>query len=62
VNAIDDLIAQRLMLCEDAQSELNRLVANGTARGVPAATHAVPTAETFPHCEMSRAGRSDHFK
>ena len=23
---------------------------------------AVPTAETFPHCEMSRAGRSDHFK
>jgi hypothetical protein len=62
VNAIDDLIAQRFMLCEDAQSELNRLVANGAARGVPAATHAVPTAETFPHCQMSRAGRSDHFK
>ena len=60
-NAIDDLIAQRFMLCEDAQSELNRLVANGSARGVPAATHTVPVAETFPHCEMSRAGRSDHF-
>jgi len=62
VSAIDDLIAQRLMLCEDAQSELNRLVANGAARGVPAATHTVPTTETFPHCQMSRTGRSDHFK
>src|SRR6266516_1744992 len=61
VSAIDDLIAQRLMLCEDAQSELNRLVANGAARGVPAATHTGPTTETFPHCQMSRTGRSDHF-
>src|SRR6266568_3784206 len=62
VSAIDDLIGERLMLCEDAQSELNRLVANGAARGVPAATHTVPTTETFPHCQMSRTGRSDHFK
>jgi Alpha/beta hydrolase domain len=62
VAAIDDLIAQRLMLCEDAQSELNRLVALGGSLGVPAATHSVPTAESFPHCQMSRAGRSDHYK
>ncbi|HKA42612.1 MAG TPA: alpha/beta hydrolase domain-containing protein [Burkholderiales bacterium] len=62
VKAIDDMVAERLLLCEDAQPELNRLVAVGLTRGVPAATHAVPTAETFPHCEMSRAGRSDHFK
>jgi Alpha/beta hydrolase domain len=62
VKAIDDMIADRLLLCEDAQSELNRLVAHGAVRGVPAATHPVPAAETFPHCEMTRAGRSDHFK
>ncbi len=62
VKAIDDMIADRLLLCEDAQPELNRLVAVGLTRGVPAATQAVPSAETFPHCEMSRAGRSDHFK
>lgn len=62
VNAVDEMIADRLLLCEDAQSELNRLVTHGLARGVPAATSPVPAAETFPHCVMSRAGRSDHFK
>jgi len=64
VASIDDLIARRLYLCEDAQSELNRLVANGQTRGVPAptASDVIPAAETFPHCEMSRAGRSDHYK
>src|SRR5262245_35432268 len=62
VKAIDDMIADRLLLCEDAQSELNRLVTHGATRGVSAATHPVPTAETFPHCELTRAGRSDHFK
>jgi hypothetical protein len=49
-------------LCEDAQFELNRMVTHGLARGVPAATDPVPPAETFPHCEMTRAGRSNHFK
>src|SRR5438309_739675 len=48
VNAIDDLVARRLYLCEDAQSELNRLDANGLTRGVPAplATDVIPAAET----------------
>jgi len=62
VKAIDDLVAQRFLLCEDAQPELNRLVTHGLARGVPPATGPVPSAETFPHCVMTRAGRSDHFK
>jgi len=62
VKAVDDMVAERLLLCEDAQPELNRLVAHGLARGVPAATSPVPAAETFPHCQMTRAGRSDHFK
>jgi hypothetical protein len=63
VKAIDDMVAERTLLCEDAQSELNRLVAHGVTRGVtaPAAGEA-PAAETFPHCVMTRAGRSDHFK
>jgi alpha/beta hydrolase family protein len=64
VSAIDDLVARRLYLCEDAQPELNRLVANGLTRGVPApaSSDVIPAAETFPHCQMERAGRSDHFK
>ena len=62
VKAIDEMVADRLLLCEDAQVELNRMVTHGLARGVPAATDPVPTAETFPHCEMTRAGRSNHFK
>ena len=60
VKAIDDLVGQRLLLCEGAQPELNRLVAHGLARGVPAGT--APSAETFPHGAMTRAGRSGHFK
>ncbi|HZO01624.1 MAG TPA: alpha/beta hydrolase domain-containing protein [Burkholderiales bacterium] len=60
VKAIDDMVAERTMLCEDAQSELNRLVTHGLARGVPAGT--APATQTFPHCVMERAGRSDHFK
>jgi hypothetical protein len=50
VKALDDMIGDRFLLCEDAQSELNRLVAHGITRGVPAATLAVPSEETFPHC------------
>jgi hypothetical protein len=64
VAAVDDLVARRLYLCEDAQPELNRLVANGLTRGVPAptASDVIPAQETFAHCEMTRAGRSDHYK
>jgi hypothetical protein len=50
VSAIDGLIAQRLMLCEDAQPELDRLVANGSARGVPAPTGVVSPGR-FRSCE-----------
>ena len=62
LKAIDDMVADRLLLCEDAQAELDRMVTHGVARGVPAPGSAVPTTETFPHCEMTRAGRSNHFK
>ena len=62
VKAIDDLVAQRLYLCEDAQPELDRLVSRAAFFGLPAPAKPVPAAETFPHCQMERAGRSDHFK
>jgi len=55
VNAIDDLVAQRLYLCEDAQPELDRLVSRSASFGVPAPTKPVPVAERFPHCEMQRS-------
>ena len=61
VSAIDGLIAQRLMLCEDAQPELDRLVANGSARGVPAPTGVVSPGR-FPSCEArphKRQGKDD---
>jgi hypothetical protein len=64
VKAIDDMIAERFLLCEDAQAELNRMVTHGQVRGVPGAPPpgTVLSPETFPHCTMSRAGRSDQFK
>ena len=49
VDAIDQLVAKRLYLCEDAQPELDRLVANGITRGVPAPSGAVPPGD-FKHC------------
>jgi hypothetical protein len=36
VHAIRKMLEDRLMLCEDAADEYERLVANGLARGVPA--------------------------
>jgi hypothetical protein len=60
VKAIDDLIAQRLYLCEDAQPELNRLVSQASFFGLTPTP--VPAAENFPHCQMTRAGRSDQYK
>jgi Alpha/beta hydrolase domain len=36
VHAIREMLKQRLMLCEDAEDEYRRLVANGLAMGVPA--------------------------
>ena len=49
VAAIDDLVKHRLVLCEDASSELSRMVTLGVNRGVPAPT-STPTPVTF-RCE-----------
>ncbi len=38
VHAIREMVEDRLMLCEDAGSEFDRLIANGLDKGVPPAT------------------------
>ena len=48
--AINELIEDRLMLCEDAQSEESRLMQRGLDLGVPAPTGAIPPAR-FRSCE-----------
>ena len=54
-NAIDDLVKDRLMLCEDADDQQTRLLAAGLAAGVPAPNgngRPLP----IPHCQ-GRSGR-----
>ena len=40
VHATSEMVEDRLMLCEDSQSEFNRMITLGLARGVPASTNA----------------------
>ena len=50
VKAINDMVKDRLMLCEDVPAQLDRLVQAGLSAGVPAALGTVPVAQ-FPACE-----------
>ena len=50
VDAIDDLVRQRLMLCEDADDAQSRLLAAGLAAGVPGADGKLPPQANVPHC------------
>jgi hypothetical protein len=53
--ALDRLVQQRLMLCEDAAAEQTRLYALGLAGGVPPPAGGVaPAPETVPHCRGHR--------
>jgi len=62
VAAVDSMVKHRLMLCEDAQSEINRMVTLGINRGVPTGTaptyacrnETVPT----PRCQDVRKSAS----
>ena len=49
MRAIDDLVKDRFMLCEDADDALARLLDAGLAAGVPAAK-GNPPQSTVPHC------------
>jgi len=48
-HALDHMVAERLMLCEDSTAQEARLIAAGLAAGVPAPVNAVMP-ETLPHC------------
>jgi hypothetical protein len=50
MRAIDGLVKDRLMLCEDAPAALNRLLAAGLGAGVPAAKGNPMPMTTVPHC------------
>lgn len=53
--ALNDMVEDRLLLCEDALSEETRLITAGVNRGVPLqAGEAVPTASTLPACEAKK--------
>jgi hypothetical protein len=49
-NAIDDLVKDRLMLCEDADDAQSRLLTAGLAAGVPSANGKLPPQSNVPHC------------
>ena len=50
VNAVDAMVKRRLMLCEDAQDQVTRLVDAGLAAGVPAPRGKEPKYPNVPHC------------
>jgi hypothetical protein len=54
MRAIDDLVKDRLMLCEDADDAQARLLAAGLAVGVPPPKGKLPPQATVPHCLGNR--------
>ncbi len=58
--ALNDLVEERLLLCEDAASEETRLLQAGVTRGVPGAPAALPAAEILPACEPQKHGKHHH--
>ena len=53
-NAIDGLVKDRLMLCEDADDAQARLLAAGLAAGVPKANGKLPPQSNVPHCHKEK--------
>jgi hypothetical protein len=50
VNAVDSLVKNRLMLCEDADDQVHRLIDAGLAAGVPTPNGNEPKYPAVPHC------------
>ncbi|OGO59678.1 MAG: hypothetical protein A2V85_05755 [Chloroflexi bacterium RBG_16_72_14] len=50
MRAIDDLVKDRLMLCEDADDERARLLQAGLDKGVPPPSGNLPPQANVPHC------------
>jgi len=52
--AIDGLVKDRLMLCEDADDQQARLLAAGLAAGVPEPNGKLPPQQTVAHCRGNK--------
>lgn len=58
--ALNDMVEERFLLCEDAAAEETRLMQNGITRGVAAPEGGVmPTVTTLPACEPKKHGKHD---
>jgi len=53
-DALNDLVEERLLLCEDAGTEETRLLQAGVARGVPGAPAVLPAVEVLPACQPKK--------
>ena len=49
-DALNDLVKERFLLCEDAASEETRMLRAGATRGVPGAPATLPTPAVLPAC------------
>ena len=54
IRAIDGLVRQRLMLCEDADAALARVIDAGLAAGVPTPHDGLPPRTTVPSCATAQ--------
>jgi hypothetical protein len=58
--AIDDMVKDRLLLCEDAGVQEERLIAAGLAAGVPPPPGPIPAASPVRHCREKRDSDDHH--
>ena len=59
--ALNDMVSDRLLLCEDAGTEEARLMQAGVTRGVPLpASGALPAVRLLPACEPRNPGHDHH--
>ena len=59
-NAINEMVTDRLLLCEDAGSEETRLMQAGLNRGVPLPDGGVlPAVQTLPACQPKKHDGKD---
>ena len=59
--ALNDMVSDRLLLCEDAGTEEARLMQAGVTRGVPPPAGGVlPAVELLPACEPRKGGHHHH--
>ena len=59
VRALDRMVRQRLLLCEDTAAEQTRLFNAGLAAGIAAPAAGVPAPEVLPHCRGHRGDGDD---